>query len=370
MIIVRRHKSQHYSSLFSPNSGFFARVEDEGYAEPFWCENGPELMDIGITNWCDRGCSFCYRSSDTNGQHMSLRNYESLIRQAAQLGVFQVALGGGNPNQHPEFEAILQLTRRNYGIVPSYTTNGRGLSLSVLDASRAFCGAVAVSVYAPFEESAEAIQKLIQHGITTNVHLIMDSKGVDLAIRWMEKPPSWLNGINALIMLNYKPVVRVGSQAPLAKLNPNIGKLFQLATIVEHPFKIGFDDCSTTGVLTHGSADSRSVEACDSGRFSMFVSEKMEAYPCSFMSELCNGHPVNDNNLRDIWQNGELFVKMRQSLAPSRCGNCSLGNQCMSGCPLFPEINICQSNQETTSIGSKLKHGPNLIQISVPTKAE
>lgn len=369
MIIVRRHKKQHYSTLFCPNTGFFARIEDEGHPEPFWCENGPELMDIGITNWCDRGCSFCYRSSDTDGQHISLRDYDSLIRQARQLGVHQVALGGGNPNQHPEFESILQLTRKGNGIVPSYTTNGRGLTPSVLDATLENCGAVAVSAYAPFEESALAIQKLIQHGITTNVHLIIDRKGVDLAIRWMQKPPAWLQGINALIMLNYKPVVRVGDHAPLAKLNPNIEKLFNLATTVEHPFKIGFDDCSATGVLTYGDADLRSVEGCDSGRFSMFVSENMEAYPCSFMSELCSGHPVTDTNLREIWQTGELFVKMRESLSPKRCGNCHSGNQCMSGCPLFPEINICGSRQDTTTIGAKLERGPNLVQISVPNSS-
>jgi molybdenum cofactor biosynthesis enzyme MoaA len=23
--------------------------------------HGPELIDISITNWCDKGCSFCYK---------------------------------------------------------------------------------------------------------------------------------------------------------------------------------------------------------------------------------------------------------------------------------------------------------------------
>jgi MoaA/NifB/PqqE/SkfB family radical SAM enzyme len=56
------------------------------------------------------------------------------------MHAFQVALGGGNPNQHPDFIEILRLTREDYGIVPNYTTNGRGLSDTVLEATRRYCG--------------------------------------------------------------------------------------------------------------------------------------------------------------------------------------------------------------------------------------
>lgn len=58
---------------------------------------------------------------------MSISDYKSVIDQAAEMGTFQVALGGGNPNQHPDFIEMLEYTRSK-GIVPNYTTNGLGLS--------------------------------------------------------------------------------------------------------------------------------------------------------------------------------------------------------------------------------------------------
>lgn len=147
--VIRRCKDQHYSTVFNPNTGFFARVEYEGHPEPFWSEHGLELLDISITNWCDMGCPICYRSSDDSGGHMNVENYEVVMRQAQKMHVHQVALGGGNPNQHPQFTEILRLTREKYGIVPNYTTNGRGLTEAVLTATSRYCGAVAVSAYKP-----------------------------------------------------------------------------------------------------------------------------------------------------------------------------------------------------------------------------
>jgi MoaA/NifB/PqqE/SkfB family radical SAM enzyme len=160
-IVIRHFTGQHYSSLFNPNTGFFARVEEPGYSEPFWSQLGPELLDIAITNWCDRGCEFCYRDSSEAGQHMSVRQYEAIMRQAVRVQVLQVALGGGNPNQHPDFCEILRLTREEYGIVPNYTTNGRGLTEQVLNATRTHCGAVAVSAYSPYDETERAIADLV-----------------------------------------------------------------------------------------------------------------------------------------------------------------------------------------------------------------
>ena len=67
---------------------------------------------------------------------MSIRDYDQIMNQVKNLPVNQVALGGGNPNQHPDFCEILRSTREEYGIVPSYTTNGRGLTQDVIESSR------------------------------------------------------------------------------------------------------------------------------------------------------------------------------------------------------------------------------------------
>jgi radical SAM protein with 4Fe4S-binding SPASM domain len=341
-LVIRHHKDQHYSTFFNPNTGFFARVEEPGFEEPFWAFNGPELLDISITNWCDKGCALCYRKSDQSGNHMLVEDYEKVMQQAQRMKVMQVALGGGNPNQHPEFCEILKLTREKYGIVPNYTTNGRGLTDKVLQATKDFCGAVAVSAYSPYRETEEAIDKLRSYGIKTNIHFILSSQSVNTAIDWLEAPPIFLTKINALIFLNYKPTGRYSSSKLLLKNSDQVEYFFKLATEKNNPFRIGFDTCTVTGIARYTNAPAISYEGCDAGRFSMFVSEDMKMYPCSFMVEAgYEGIPINAENMQEFWKNSEPFVKIRKQHASGGCGSCKTKSLCLSGCPLFPEINLC-----------------------------
>lgn len=350
--IIKRFVGEHYTAIFNPNSGFFARVEDTGHDEPFWAEHGPELLDIAITNWCDRGCSFCYRKSDESGSHISLTDYEEIIRQAQSIHVFQVALGGGNPNQHPQFPEILRLTRQKYGIVPNYTTNGRGLTTSVLEATARYCGAVAVSAYPPYRETEDAVDLLRSGGITTNIHFILTSKTVDTAIEWLKNPPAFLTKANAIVFLNYKPVGRFADERLLLNKSSRLEEFFKLATAGGTTFRIGFDTCTITGLARFGSAPAISLEGCDAGRFSLFVSERMEVYPCSFMVEAgYRGIPLRGSSLAEIWRNHHDFRRIRAKHAEKGCSDCTTPGQCLSGCPLFPQMNLCPKNCRTEPPG-------------------
>ncbi len=343
--IVKRFEGEEYTVIFNPTNGFFARVEDAGAEEPFWAKHGPELTDIAITNWCDRGCSFCYRMSSPQGNHISLEDYEQVINQAHEIGVFQVALGGGNPNQHPEFAEILRLTRHDYGIVPNYTTNGRGLSDKVIEATAAYCGAVAVSAYPPYEETTEAIDLLHSHDITVNMHFILNSRSVDTAIDWLNVPPAFLENVNAIVFLNYKPIGRHADENLLLNKSPRVAEFFDLATKGRRSFRIGFDTCTVTGLARFSNAPEVSIEGCDAGRFSMFVSEELAVYPCSYMVETNhNGISLVDTTLKDIWSDSDLFESFREQHAKGGCSNCIKPGQCLSGCPLFPQMNLCPEN--------------------------
>ena len=62
-LIEKEHHSQHYRVVFNQQTGFFVRKEDVGWPEPKWAADGPELIDLSITNYCERGCAFCYRET-------------------------------------------------------------------------------------------------------------------------------------------------------------------------------------------------------------------------------------------------------------------------------------------------------------------
>ena len=339
--VIHRYPTEHYLTFFDRKSGFFARVEHNGYPEPFWSPAGPELMDISITNWCDRGCSICYRNSNSLGKHMSLDDYERIMVQAHKMNVLQVALGGGNPNQHPDFINILRLTREKYGIVPSYTTNGRGLAKDILQTSKDYCGAVAVSAYEPYHEMEKAIKLLIKYGVKTNIHFVLTNKSVNYAINWLAHPSTILNEINSVIFLNYKPLGKFQNRSLLLRNSDKIKHFFNLA-VRQNRFKIGFDSCLVSGIAKFTKIDPRFFDFCDAGRFSMYISEDLKMFPCSFMAGKYPGASVDKNNILDAWQNGVLFKSIRSRAYDETCLACSEFGICKGGCPIFSEINVCR----------------------------
>lgn len=335
--IICQHSKGHYRTMFCRETGFFVRLEDDGYPEPFWSEDGPELLDISITNYCEHGCSFCYRQSNKTGKHISYADMYNIVIQAAECGVLQIALGGGNPNQHPQFIEILQVIREA-GIVPSYTSNGEGLTDDILKATKKYCGAMALSLYPPYNRYNELTDRIHKFGIKLNLHVILKTDTVDLLVEWMQNPPTWFRNINALIVLNYKAIA---TSVSLMVTDKEKLKTFYTAASNCKCVKIGFDSCCVPGIVTWMDVDSTFIESCESARFSAFISEDMKMYPCSFMAntELCGD--LKSSSLLDIWRNNVAFVNYRNKIRDNQCNTCIHQQQCNGGCMFMPEINQC-----------------------------
>lgn len=330
------YPEEKYGIVFNMKNGFFLRKEFKGTDEPFSSLHGPELIDISITNWCDKGCTFCYKESSVRGNHMSLEDFECILSQAKEMDCLQVALGGGNPNQHPDFVKMIQLAREKYGIVPSYTTNGRGLSEEIIEATALYCGSAAISFYDQADLKG-GIEKFNKSGIKPNIHVLLDSKSVRKAIELLKNPPSFVrNGVNAIVFLNYKPVGRGINADLLAKSSSDIVEFFTEVEKFQKQYKvgIGFDSCSASGIRKYLDISEIFVESCESARFSMYIDENLYAYPCSFMINSWKGVRVTPTNLLQIWLEAYSFMEIRKHMRgtkPSTCHN---------GCPVFPEIDF------------------------------
>ena len=339
--IVKYYPNEHYKIMFDQRNGFFARIEDKGFNEPFWSQHGPELLDVSITNWCDKDCTFCYRCSNTHGKHISLSDYVTILDQAKSLDVFQIALGGGNPNQHPDFVKILSLTRSDYAIIPSYTTNGRGLTKEILTASKEYCGAVAVSAYEPYNEFYEALELLLKYGVKTNIHFLLDANSIGTAIKWLTEKPSFIKDVNAIIFLNYKPIGKYGDCSLLLNKSERLKNFFDIVSSNKFSFKIGFDSCSVPGIVKYLNVKPMFYEACEAARFSAFISEDLTMYPCSFMIHSGDKANLKEQELKDIWREGLAFKTIRDRIKYNDCDDCNHEISCLGGCPFLPEINLC-----------------------------
>lgn len=337
-LIERTHPSQHYRTVFDQRTGFFVRKEDIGYPEPTWAFDGPELIDLSITNYCERGCTFCYRETKhKEALFMRLEDVEMVVRQAGECGTMQIALGGGNPNQHPQFVDVLRLIRE-FEIIPSYTTNGDGLTDKVLQATSDYCGAMAVSVYPPYEEARyEALLARINaYGIIVNLHAIIKSDTIDMWMHWLQSPPSFFKYLNAVIFLNYKPVRGLELSVDKSKIR----RFFETVNNCRN-MKIGFDSCSVSGIVQWMNTPSYLIETCEAARFSAFVSEDLKMYPCSFMTSMGYCGDLRKYALLEIWQENDCFKKFRNDEQTGICNECSHYKECKGGCRLFSEINFC-----------------------------
>ena len=94
-IVINQYPDQSYKTIFNRQSGLLLRLEDTPGKEPFWCSYGPELLDISITNMCDKGCPHCYKRSIKTGKHLSIKNYQIILRQAAEMKVLQKNASSG-----------------------------------------------------------------------------------------------------------------------------------------------------------------------------------------------------------------------------------------------------------------------------------
>lgn len=340
-IITQHYEEEHYKVLFNQQTGFFVRCEDAGFPEPIWSNHGPELLDISITNYCERGCDFCYRSSSKAGKHISIADYAFLLKQASTIGVFQIALGGGNPNQHPDFIKILEATREA-GIVPSYTTNGEGLSEEILDATAKYCGAMAVSFYpsSGFDYYDELLRKTRDKGIKTNLHVIITNETIDVIDGIISDTPDWLDNVNAIIFLNFKPVGRGKAENEMLKVKADRAKRF-FENLTGSNRKIGFDSCSISGITQWMDVRPEMIESCEAARFSAFISEDMKMYPCSFMADTVMFGDLRKQSMLSIWQENKYFKSFRIIEEPERCFGCQYYKGCKGGCRLFKEINFC-----------------------------
>lgn len=341
MILTHVDKPYRFISKFDTTTGFYLRsntfdkvglmTNDEPFMASF-----PELLDIGIMGRCKNAhrCKIgCYQGQRSKGKNMKFEDYKTIIDQCTGK-TFQVALGGaGSPDEHENFREILKYTRTK-NIVPNYTTSGIDVSAYTAYLTKTYCGAVAVSWYRE-KYTNRAINLFLEHGCTTNIHYVLSQSSIDEAIDILRGDILIPKGIHALIFLLYKPIgkgnkkeiLRVDKAAELVKL---IGR--------KHPFKIGFDSCSIPMLVSNNAdVDDASIDSCEGGRFSAYISADLTMSPCSFDRGEKYGVSLRESSIEQVWQSEE-FWQFRMKL--KTCNGCSK-EVCLGPCPIIPEITTC-----------------------------
>lgn len=355
-IIDHKYK---FISMFNPLTGAYVRTgilengRDTG-VDPFRA-SFPHLIDVGIMGHCIHGKTGlcvkagigCYQSGLTIDEpNMALEDFRHIAEQCNGR-VNQFALGGrGDPDQHEHFAEILEICCQNQ-IVPNFTTSGYGMTTELAQVSKRYCGAVAVSWYRN-EYTLAAIQQLLNAGVKTNIHYVLGQNSIEEAIARL-KENNFPEGINSVIFLLHKPV-GLGSQANvLDPSDPKVAELFKQIDQGKHRFKVGIDSCCVPGVVNFcKNIIPEAIDPCEGGRFSCYIGPDMVMLPCSFDQGKKYGVSLREQTIEQAW-NSPAFDQFRNILG-SNCPDCMKRVNCLGGCPLLPEIVLCNDKSTSSSL--------------------
>lgn len=387
---MRIKKEKDFISCFNEKTGRYIRTgiletdengrrRDTGI-DPFMA-SFPELLDVGIMGHCKHGETGlcvkagigCYQDGlHSNKDNMSYKDFENIVDQCKGK-TFQIALGGcGDPDQHEQFEDILRSCKAA-GIVPNFTTSGYGMTEDIAKLCKRYCGAVAVSWYRS-EYTLRAIDMLVTAGVKTNIHYVLSKSSIHEAIYRLKKSSkysvnasednrndkhnidnryygdtdeeysSFPNNINAIIFLLYKPVGLGTKEEMITANNKEFQELIEYIDEHSFPFKIGFDSCTVPALLGMSNVDYDSMDTCEGGRWSAYISADMKMMPCSFDNQYGKwAVDLRKNTIKEVWDS-EVFENFRNYFVKS-CPECEKHTACLGGCPIVPEIVLCSYKQ-------------------------
>ena len=341
----------HFRYFFDNETGFYLRTgvldetgKDTG-VDPFM-GSFPHLIDVGVMGHCIHGktglCAKagigCYQSGLlVEKPNMTVDNFRWICEQCKGR-CNQLALGGrGDPDQHEDFEKLLQISREN-NLIPNFTTSGYGMTSEIAEICKTYCGAVAVSWYRS-SYTLRAIRMLLEAGVKTNIHYVLGKNSIDEAIRRLEQD-DFPDGINAVIFLLHKPAGQGTRENTLSFSDPRVGEFFKLLE-KQHSFKVGMDSCTVPGAVQFcNSIIFESLDTCEGGRFSCYISADMVMVPCSFDQTGRYAVSLSGITIEDAW-NSAPFEAFREKLRKA-CPTCEKRDYCMGGCPLMPEVVLCE----------------------------
>ena len=361
MKYVITDKKYKFQTAFDTQTGAYIRTgildsdgRDTGI-DPFMA-SFPHLIDVGVMGHCIHGktglCAKagigCYQNGLTVEQpNMTVEDFRWIAEQCSGR-CNQLALGGrGDPDQHEHFEDLLRISRENY-LVPNFTTSGYGMTEEIAKLCKSHCGAVAVSWYRS-DYTLRAIQMLLSAGVKTNIHYVLGNNSIDEAIERLRTNDFPL-GINAVIFLLHKPAGQGSKKNVLKVEDPRVKAFFELVDRV-HPFKVGLDSCNVPGAVSFCKRIApESLDTCEGGRFSCYIGPDMIMVPCSFDQERRYQISLRENTIEEAW-NSEPFERFRGQMKTA-CSDCRVRELCMGGCPLMPEIVLCNRREDLCEGGT------------------
>lgn len=303
------------------------------------CQDGlsaPEVVHLSVTSRCNLNCPFCYEKYTR--EEMTTSQIFRLIDNLSEMGVFQLAIGGGEPFIREDVVEIIRHCRQRQ-IVPNITTNGTLLSEDTVKKISGLVGQINLSVNSHLTGNrifdADKIRILKNHGIRTGVNLLVTDK----SIRMVEKLLYLLSEmpLSNIVVLRPKPTYWNKKWYDENKLTQkDIAALKVILARFSEKINLHID-CSLVCMMKNISKNflqSNAIYGCVAGERFCTIKSNGDVFPCSFLTTgECLAGNVLHSDFNTIWKNPVIFKKLRtvKNNITGVCKNCSIRENC-GGC--------------------------------------
>ena len=315
-------------------------------AEHLGLLSAPTEVHLSATNQCPNRCPHCYMDSGVADRgEMSTDTFKKALDCLAAMGVFHVALGGGEALARPDLFELASHARR-IGLVPNLTISGALLTRETAAKMNLF-GQVNLSLDAVGPDSAvfrgtdissqveAAARMLVESGVATGINCVLGRKnypGIERLFAFARN-----NGLNELEFLRLKPVGRGRQVFRDERMTPeqNIDLCPRLQGLSENYSIRAKIDCSFIPMLCHHSPPLEVLESlgaygCEAGNILVGARSDGTVSGCSFLP----GTGLTLFDLSERWASDPVLGHFRhwRRRAPSPCNTCTYLNLCNGGC--------------------------------------
>ena len=322
----------------------------------------PESLHIELTEYCPLKCPMCYKTSTCS--ELPIDFLLDIIRQAAEMQVFQIALGGGEPLVYPELlTAIRKISY--YKMASTITTSGVGLTYErIEELKHAGLNHIQISL----NGSSEAIHSLSRDGFNDGLEALktLQKAQISCGINWVARMdniddfPQMIKlaktcNVDNINILRYKP--SLGEDYNNIALSDE--KILILEKYIRNAKGIRLKvDSAFSNLRCKLNGRTSFMSGCGAGRRFLAVSACGSYMPCSHVN--MKERPLeHSNHLHHVWRNSKnlaMFRNLGHNIS-SPCSDCIY----LHGCYGCRAIILSQSEDfnagEMHCINKHKKHG-------------
>ena len=306
--------------------------------------SAPTEVHLVLSRRCAAGCRGCYVDATPSGAALPFDEACRILDELAEMGVFHVALGGGEALELGYIFAVAAHARSR-GITPNLTTSGLGLDAAAAERCRVF-GQINVSVdgvgaaYAAargfdgFHHAERALRLLRAVKPEVGVNCVVSRSSFE-QVPEVARLVRRLR-LNELELLRFKPVGR-GARLD-EELTPEQARgLYPLARrlVFRHRIRVKLDCSFAPMVFWHRPSKAAAaffgVQGCVGGDVLAAVQPEGAFTGCSFVSRAEADARV-PGAMRDSWPQGFAAFRGYQANAPEPCASCDYLQLCRGGC--------------------------------------